>query len=1123
MKRYPIYILLSFLCFHTGKSFSQKSATLFTLTNNNETGISFLNNIAEDDSFNVMRYEYLYNGAGVGIGDFNNDGFNDIFFSGNTSANKLFLNKGNFKFSDITNTAKVGGNNTWSTGVSIADVNGDGWMDIYVCHSGKHDDPEKLSNELFINQGINNGVPVFKELSKEYGLDAPGTQSTQAAFFDYDKDGDLDMFLLNHSNHTVNPFLNTRKIRSTPDFKFGNRLFRNDRNASGKMFFNDVTLKAGIVNNALNFGLSVTVGDINKDGWADIYTTSDYTEKDCFYVNNKDGSFTESLSKSFAHIAKYAMGADVADYNNDTRPDVFTLDMLPEDNHRQKLLKGPDEYDQYHLLADSGYYHQQMRNMLQLNQGTDEKGNLRFSEIGQLAGVSNTDWSWSGLLADFDNDGWKDLFVSNGYLRDFTDMDFLKYDVANAKTNAIKQGNFNYQTYDLVKLMPSNKLSNYVFKNNGDLTFADKTKEWGISKPAISNAAAYADFDNDGDLDLVVCNNNEPAMVYRNNASDQLSGHYIKLRFTGTGANTRAYGAKATLFTNTTKQYLELYPVRSYQSTLAQELIFGFPANDSIQQLIIEWPDNKETILRNVKEDQTIELKQVEATAKQEPGLLPVTKMFSDVTERSGIIFKHTENDFIDYKDEVLMPYQLSKQGPALAKADVNGDGLEDIFIGGAINQSSVLYIQTAGDKFIPSSSQPWVADAASEDVNALFFDADKDGDADLYVVSGGNEYGDQSPEYADRLYINDGKGNFSKSTGALPLMLSSKQAIAAGDFDKDGDMDLFIGGRGLPGSFPLPSRSYILRNDHKDGESHFIDVTMEVCEILEKPGMITTAEWVDINKDQYPELIIAGDWMPVMLFSNDRGKLVDMSAKSGMKNLNGMWSALKTGDVDGDGDIDILLGNCGYNDQFSKTSAKQPMQLYVNDFDGNGTIDPILCYYIQGKSYPMASRDELLDQVTPLKKKYVKYKDYADATIGDIFSKDKIKNAQLLYCDELASGTLYNNGNNQFSFKAFPLAAQVSKMFGIITADFDKDGAIDILCTGNYFPYRVQLGRSDASLGTLLKGTPGGALSSIDPVTSGIYINGDTRAMVQVKNSAGETLIIVAKNNDAVQVLKAN
>ncbi len=1101
----------------------QKTPTLFSLMDEKETGVSFLNTIKEDDSLNVMRYEYLYNGAGVGVGDFNNDGLNDVFFSGNTSNNKLFINKGDFKFTDITATAKVKGNGTWSTGVSIADVNGDGLMDIYVCHSGKYDDPKNLSNELFINQGLIDGVPVFKEMAAVFGLDAPGTQSTQAAFFDYDNDGDLDMFLLNHSNHKYNPFLNTKKIRSTPDFNLGNRLFRNDQDAKGNMHFTDVTLAAGIVNNALNFGLSVTISDMNKDGWPDIYTTSDYTEKDCFYINNKNGSFTESLSKSMAHISKYAMGADIADYNNDARPDLFTLDMLPEDNHRQKLLKGPDEYDQYHLLLDSGYYHQQMRNMLQLNEGVDEKGNLRFSEIGQLAGVSNTDWSWSGLLADFDNDGWKDLFISNGYLRDFTDLDFLKYSVADAKAAAIKAGNFNYQTYDLVKLMPSNKLSNYIFKNNHDLTFSDKSMDWGVSKPAVSNAAVYADLDNDGDLDLVVCNNNEPAILYKNNANEMMPAHFVKLRFKGSGLNSKGYGVKATLVTNTTRQFLELYPVRSYQSTISQELVFGFPLQDTVQQIIVDWPDEKESILVHVKVDETIELNQAAAIAKKSEVPVNTAKIFTDITEKSGITFRHKENEFIDFKDEVLLPYQLSKQGPALAKGDVNGDGLEDIFIGGAIDQAGVIYLQKAGDTFVASASQPWAADAASEDVNAVFFDADKDGDPDLYVVSGGNEYGDQSPEYADRLYINDGKGNFTKSMDALPSMLSNKQAIAAGDFDHDGDIDLFVGGRGVPGSFPLTSDSYLLRNDSENGKIRFTDVTTKLCPALQKPGMVTAAQWVDINKDQYPELVLAGDWMPVMLFNNNKGNLEDISAASGFKNLNGMWSSLKATDIDGDGDIDFLLGNCGYNDQFSKTNKDQPLQLYVNDFDNNGTIDPIMCYYIQGKSYPMASRDELLDQLPGLKKKYVHYRDYANATISDIFSAAKIKQSTVLHCDELASGVLYNDGTNHFAFKPFPLQAQVSKIFGIETADFDHDGKADVLCTGNYFPYRVQLGRSDASFGTLMKVMPAGDFNIIEPSVTGAYIDGDVRAMVQLKNKSGESLVVVAKNNDGVQVLKVN
>jgi hypothetical protein len=1100
-------------------------APLFTLMNEKETGIKFLNTIREDDSLNVMRYEYLYNGAGVGIADFNNDGLNDIFFSGNTGPNKLFLNQGNFVFRDVTRESRTAGNGTWSTGVSLADVNGDGLMDIYVCHSGKFADPTRLSNELFINQGIKNGIPVFKEMAKEYGLDAPGTQSTQAVFFDYDKDGDLDMFLLNHSNHTYNPFLNTRKVRSTPDFNFGNRLFRNDRNPDGSMHFTDVTLQAGIVNNALNFGLSVTVSDVNKDGWPDIYTSSDYTEKDCFYINNKDGSFTESLEKSFGHISKYSMGSDIADYNNDGRPDVLTLDMLPGDNHRQKLLKGPDEYDQYHLLLDSGYYHQQMRNMLQLNQGMDEKGNLRFSEIGQLAGVSNTDWSWAGLFADFDNDGWKDLFISNGYLRDFTDLDFLKYTVADAKVEALKQGHQRFETYDLVRRMPSNKLNNYIFRNNHDLTFSNVSGEWGFNKPTISNAAAYADLDNDGDLDLVVCNNNEPALIYRNNQNELRKNHYIKLRLKGVGMNTKAYGAKATLITSDgMQQYQELYPVRGYQSTVAPEFFFGFSKDQSIRELHLQWPDGRDTLIKDLQADQTLELQEPQASIAPMPASTGIVKkrLFTDITASSGISFRHRENDFVDFKDEVLLPYQLSRQGPALAKADVNGDGLEDVFIGGAIGQPGQLYVQMASGKFMPAMNQPWSSDTVHEQVNALFFDADKDGDMDLYIVNGGNEYADQSPEYQDQLYINDGKGNFGKAADdALPRMLSSKFAIAAGDFNNDGNIDLFIGGRGLPGSFPLASRSYLLRNDSRGGAIHFTDVTEESCKDLLLPGMVTAAAWADIDNDHYPELLIAGDWMPVQLFRNNKGQLEDISSKAGLANMSGMWSSITTADVNSDGKIDFILGNCGYNNQF-KASVKQPLTMYAADFDDNGTIDPIICYYIDGKSYPMASRDELLDQIVPLKKKFIKYSDYADATIEDIFPKEKLNRAKQYHCDELASGILYNQGNSRFAFAPLPLAAQFSKVFGAAADDFDGDGIKDILVSGNFYAYRTQLGRCDASLGVLCKGT-GKAFEAIDPAVSGCYIDGDTRGMVAIKNRSGEIMLILAKNDEAVQVLKLN
>jgi hypothetical protein len=1106
-----------FLCSMPLVFAQQKSAKpLFTLLEPRKTGVNFTNTIREDDSLHVFKYEYLYNGHGIGVADFNNDGLQDIFISGNAVPHKLFLNKGNLTFDDITKQAAVAGNGTWATGVSIADVNGDGLPDIYVCHSGKHSEAE-LANELFINKGNVNGVPQFVEQAKQFGLDAPGTQSTQAAFFDYDLDGDLDMFLLNHSNHTYNPFLNTRKQRATPDLHFGNRLFRNDKQPDGSMKFIDVTLQSGIINNALNFGLGIAISDMNQDGWPDIYTTSDYTEQDCYYVNNQDGTFTQSLQKSFTHVSKYSMGVDIADYNNDGRPDVFTLDMLPEDNHRQKLLKGPDEYDQYHLLLDSGYYHQQMRNMLHLNAGTDEKGDVRFSEIGQLAGVSNTDWSWAGLFSDLDNDGWKDLIITNGYLRDYTNMDFLKYTVSEAQLAEAAKGNLDFKTYQLVKKMPSNKLNNYLFRNNGDLSFQNVSADWAFNTPSVSNAAAYADLDNDGDMDLIVGNNNEPVMIYRNNAEVLSVSHYLQIKLIGEGHNTAAFGAVVTIFSNGKMQYQEQYPVRGFQSSVSPVLSFGVGNATAVDSVIIMWPGGKRSVLSSVKADQLLTVEQKTATKAQAQNIVQAT-FFENIKDNAGINFTHKENDFIDFKNEVLLPYQYSKNGPALAKADVNGDGLEDLFLGGAIEQAGVLYLQTKEGKFIQSNSQPWAADAESEDVNALFFDADKDGDPDLYVVSGGNEYEDGSPEYADRLYVNNA-GNFTIAKTALPQMLNGKQAVAAGDYDKDGDMDLFVGGSCVPGSFPLAGRSYLLRNDSKDGQLLFTDVTETVNKGLLAPGMVTVAHWTDLNKDGYPELVIAGDWMPVEIYNNKNGVLNKDTSKE-LVNSNGMWSSIAADDIDNDGDTDFVLGNCGLNNQF-KPSLKEPMITYAADFDENGVIDPIICYYVKGKSYPMASRDELLDQVTPLRKKFVMYKDYADAMIGDIFSKQKLQAAATFYCYQPGSAILLNDGKNNFTIQPLPAEAQFSKVYGITTLDFDNDGKKDLLLTGNFFPYRTQFGRSDASLGVLLKGKGDGSFEAVSNDRTGLYIDGDVRNMVTVQNALNEKLLVVAKNNAAVQVVK--
>ena len=1088
-----------------------------------ETGVRFTNTVREDDSLNVFVYEYLYNGHGIGVGDFNNDGLQDIFISGNSTPNKLFLNKGALTFEDVTKAASVRGNGTWSTGVSVADVNGDGLLDIYVCHSGKFPESQ-LANELFINTGPVKGVPRFKESASAYGLDAPGTQSTQAAFLDYDKDGDLDMFLLNHSMHSYYAFLNTKKLRSTPDKRYGNRLFRNDaalhtdkQTGKSNPRFTDVTLESGIINNPLNYGLSVNVSDINQDGWPDIYTTSDYSEQDNYYVNKGDGTFQQSLEKSFHHISKFSMGADIADYNNDGLPDVLTLDMLPEDNHRQKLLKGPDMYDQYHLLLDSGYYRQHMRNMLHLNQGKDRQKNNRFSEIGQLAGVSNTDWSWSALFADFDGDGWKDLMVTNGYLRDFTDLDFLKYTMADAQLAAASAGNQNFKNYELVKKMPSNKLNNYFFKNNRDLTYSDVSKEWGFSTPSISNAAAYADLDNDGDLDLVIGNNNEPVQIFRNNSNPK--DRWLQVHLKGRGANSFGFGTKLWLYAGGDVQYLEQYPVRGFQSSVSPVMHFNVPSGN-VDSLVVEWPYGGLVVLRDVPLGMPLTLDEVETKSDSSHRQINQGKtLFYNSPDGEQIPFRHVENDFVDFQVEVLMPYQLSRMGPALARADVNGDGNDDVFIGGAIGRSGELFLQTAAGKFTASISKPWKADSDAEDVNALFFDVDNDNDSDLFVVSGGNEYEDGAPEFQDRLYLNDGKGNFVKALDALPQMRSNKHAVAAGDFDMDGDMDLFVGGRGKPGFFPVASPSYLLRNDSKDGAVVLVDVTDSINQNLRLAGMVTVASWSDLDGDQDPELIIAGDWMPVMVFKNEGGKLIDISTTAHLSNTNGQWSALLIEDIDKDGDKDLVAGNCGLNNQF-KASKSQPMTMQINDFDGNGNMDPIVSYYIQGKSYPMASRDELLDQIPSLKKKYIKYKDYADATIDEIFDEKSLGKALVLKCTESESVIFLNNGDLTFQRKTLPIEAQFSKPQAILSHDYDEDGHLDLLLFGNFFPYRAQLGENDASYGLFLKGIGKGAFHAVLPSVSGLFADGDVRGAVEVRNATGRTKLVVGKNNEKVQVI---
>lgn len=1089
-------------------------ATLFTPVPSSHTSIDFVNTIEETPEKNVMVYEYYYNGGGVAAADFNNDGLCDLYFTGNAVENKLYLNRGALKFEDVTTKANVAGRDGWKTGVTAADVNGDGWLDLYVSYSG----PvlkENLYDELYINQGCEaGGIPTFIEQAKSYGLESDLTFSTQATFFDYDNDGDLDMFQSNHGHRYFSPFFNTRIARSKRHPQFGNRLYRND---NGK--FIEVSEEAGIHGGGLNFGLSACVSDINNDGWMDLYVTNDFEEQDYLYLNNHDRTFREVNKQATDHTSKFSMGSDIADFNNDLLPDILVVDMLPETLARQKLLKGPDEYDRYTLMVDSGFHHQNMRNTLQLNRGNAESGVPRFSEIGQLAGVYNTDWSWSALMADLDNDGYKDIFITNGFLRDFTNMDFLKYTYQEASENAMKKNTI-LPVYELIKKMPSTTLSNYAFQNNKDFTFSNATKKWGLELPMMSFGAVYVDLDNDGDLELVTNNTNEKASVWENKSNELLNHHFLKVKLKGAGKNTYAIGAKVVVESANLNQVQELVPSRGFQSSVDYALNFGLGANTGDTRITITWPDGRKSILDHVQVDTLITVSQEDAMVTKIVVCKDAdTKLFEDHTILSGVEYWHEENAYVDFRSERLLLYQLSQDGPCLSKGDVDRNGYEDFYIGGAAGSSGKLFLQGAQGTFTKSIQKSFEADKECEDIGSLLFDVDGDGDLDLYVVSGGNEFSLGDKRLRDRFYENDGRGNFLKNEKAIPKEFASGSCVVAADYDRDGDLDLYVGGRVDPGRFPVAGLGGILRNDSdkKEGIS-FSVATEQVNPKLKSVGMVTDARWIDFNNDGWLDLIIVGEWMPILLFRNENGKLVEVNPDA-FKESSGLWSAIEVDDFDGDGDVDFIVGNAGSNLQWTATPQK-PMTMYVSDFDDNGTLDPIICTHDQGKDYPIASRDEMLEQLPSLKKKFVLYKDYSVADIGTFFSSKQLTSARKMKVQDLLSVYVENLGNNNFKIKPLPIEAQFSRINGITTGDYNLDGHRDVLITGNFFPYRVQYGKSDASVGLLLLGDGRGNFNCMNNTVSGFYASGDVRDMIELRGPAGN-LIVVSKNKDKLQVIR--